>query len=77
MVRAVSLLAHADRRSLDRHNFAIHGQPIPRYYRSGAFSVETQFVEGPSGVLFSPSRGLFVFSPVLLFALSGFVLALC
>ena len=59
------------------YNFAIYGQPIPRYYRSGAFSVETQFVEGLLGNLFSPSRGLFVFSPVLLFALSGFVLALC
>ena len=32
------------------------------------------FAEGLLGNLFSPSRGLFIFSPVLLLALSGFVL---
>ncbi len=57
-------------------NFAIYHRPVPPYYHREAFSVFTQFTEGLLGNLFSPSRGLFVFSPVLLFALSGFVLAL-
>ncbi len=35
----------------------------------------TPFLEGLSGVLFSPSRGLFVYSPVLLFSLVGMALA--
>jgi hypothetical protein len=58
------------------YNFTIYHRPVPPYYHREAFSVFTRFVEGLLGNLFSPSRGLFVFSPVLLFALSGFVLAL-
>lgn len=58
------------------YNFTIYHEPVPPYYHREAFSVFTRFVEGLLGNLVSPSRGLFVFSPVLLFALSGFVLAL-
>ncbi len=58
------------------YNFTIYHRPIPPYYHREAFSVFTRFVEGLLGNLFSPSRGLLVFSPVLLFALSGFLLAL-
>ena len=58
------------------YNFTVYGGPLPAYYSREAFSAQTRFVEGLLGNLFSPSRGLFVFSPVLLFALSGFVLAL-
>jgi hypothetical protein len=58
------------------YNFTIYGRPFPVYYNREAFSAQTRFVEGLLGNLFSPSRGLFVFSPVLLFAPSGFVLAL-
>ena len=58
------------------YNFSIYGLPLPPYYKREAFSATTRFVAGLLGNLFSPSRGLFVFSPVLLFALSGFVLAL-
>jgi hypothetical protein len=58
------------------YNFSIYGTPFPPYYAGEAFSNRTHFVEGLLGNLFSPSRGLFVFSPVLLFALSGFVIAL-
>ncbi len=58
------------------YNFTIYHHPVPDYYHREAFSVFTQFREGLLGNLFSPSRGLFVFSPVLLFALSGFALAL-
>jgi hypothetical protein len=52
------------------------GTPLEDYYVSNAFSQRTVFVEGLLGVLFSPSRGLFVFSPVLLLAASGFMFAI-
>ncbi len=58
------------------YNFAIYHRLLPAYYTGEAFSSQTRFVEGLLGNLFSPSRGVFVFSPVLLFASSGFVLAL-
>jgi hypothetical protein len=58
------------------YNFTVYNAPLPSYYSRGAFSETTHFVEGLLGNLISPSRGLFIFSPVLLFALSGFVLAL-
>src|SRR6202795_3142869 len=58
------------------YNFTIYHQPVSPYYHREAFTVFTRFGEGLLGNLFSPSRGLFVFSPVLLFALSGFVVAL-
>ena len=53
-------------------NLAVYKSLLPPYYFEGAFSARTMFTEGLLGNLFSPSRGLFIFSPVLLFALSGF-----
>lgn len=38
-----------------------------------AFFVHTSIVDGLAGLLVSPSRGLFVYSPVLLFSLAGAV----
>ena len=58
------------------YNLTIYGWILSPYYVGEAFSQQTRFAEGLLGNLFSPSRGLFVFSPVLLFALSGFVLSL-
>src|SRR5262245_12442128 len=58
------------------YNVAVYKALVPPYYTRGAFSAETRFAEGLLGNLFSPSRGLLIFSPVLVFALSGFVLAL-
>jgi hypothetical protein len=58
------------------YNLSIYGTPLPVYYVGEAFNQQTHFFEGVLGNLFSPSRGLFVFSPVLLFALSGFAIAL-
>jgi len=58
------------------YNFTIYHQLLPHYYSMNAFSTQTRFLEGLLGNLFSPSRGLFVFSPVLTFALSGFIFAL-
>ncbi len=58
------------------YNVVVYKALIPPYYMREAFSEHTRFAEGLLGNLFSPSRGLLVFSPVLVFALSGFVLAL-
>jgi hypothetical protein len=58
------------------YNVTIYGRLLPACYTEAAFSAQTRFVEGLLGNLVSPSRGLFVFSPVLLFAPSGFVLAM-
>jgi hypothetical protein len=58
------------------YNLAIYKALLPIYYSGEAFSASTRFAEGLLGNLFSPSRGLFIFSPVLIFALSGFALAL-
>ena len=58
------------------YNCAIYHHMLPSYYFTGAFSVGSHLFEGLLGNLFSPSRGLLVFSPVLLFALSGFVFAM-
>jgi hypothetical protein len=58
------------------YNLAIYHWVLPPYYTTNAFSESSHFLEGVLGNLFSPSRGLFVFSPVLLFSLSGFILAL-
>jgi len=58
------------------YNFSIYGTPLSPYYVGEAFTSQTHFAEGLLGNLFSPSRGLFVYSPVLLFAVSGFVIAL-
>ena len=57
-------------------NFTIYGRLLPPYYRANAISGRAGFMVGMMGSLFSPSRGLFVFSPVLLFSASGFLLAL-
>jgi hypothetical protein len=58
------------------YNFSVYHYPFPPYYHREAFSASTHFIVGMLGNLISPSRGLLVFSPVLLFALSGFLLAL-
>jgi glycosyltransferase involved in cell wall biosynthesis len=58
------------------YNFAVYKTLLPPYYSREAFSQTTVFAEGLLGNLISPSRGLLVYSPVLVFALSGFVLAL-
>src|SRR5262249_16415322 len=58
------------------YNLVIYEALLPSYYLSGAFSVTTRFAEGFLGNVISPWRGMLVFSPVLIFAVSGFVLAL-
>lgn len=56
--------------------FALYGSPFSPYYRSGLSFASLRFLEGLAANTVSPSRGLFVFSPVLIFAVLGIVWAL-
>jgi hypothetical protein len=56
-------------------NLIVYHWVVPPYYRGGAFD-HPYFLEGFFGNLASPSRGLFVFSPILLLSIPGFYLAL-
>jgi hypothetical protein len=62
------------------YNLAYFGAPTPGGARLTTAPVwtlfaQTPFLEGLAGVLASPARGLFVYSPVLLFSLAGAALA--
>jgi hypothetical protein len=58
-------------------NLAVYGAPLSRYYRAAIGGLEPgeHILEALAGTLVSPARGLFVFSPVLLFAVPGAVAA--
>jgi hypothetical protein len=62
------------------YNVLTWGEIFPPYYlllASGAApAANSTFGEALLGNLLSPGRGLFIFSPVLIFAISGFCLAL-
>jgi len=57
-------------------NLAIYGAILPPYYLGLSYAGESSLSAALLGNLVSPSRGLFTYSPVLLFALTGFVFAL-
>lgn len=52
------------------YNFKVYGSPLSPYYQSNTFSTGT-ILEGLAGNLVSPSRGLFVYSPVLIASFWG------
>jgi len=55
----------------------IWGGPLPSYYLQLASGVtDSTFQDALLGNLISPARGLFLFSPVLIFAIGGFILAM-
>jgi hypothetical protein len=56
-------------------NYAIYGAVLPPYYAASRLAASSSFTEGLLGVLFSPSRGLLIFTPVTVFAISGFALS--
>jgi hypothetical protein len=56
-------------------NYWIYGAVLPPYYAASRLEAPASFASGLLGILFSPSRGLLVFSPVMIFAISGFVLS--
>jgi hypothetical protein len=49
---------------------------LPPYYAASRMVAPSSFTAGLQGILFSPSRGFLVFTPVMVFAISGFVLSL-
>ena len=57
------------------YNFVIYGGPFPSYYLQN-LSTDHSLLEGMLGNLVSPSRGLLVFSPVLILSISGFAAAM-
>lgn len=57
-------------------NLWSYGAPLPAYYLPGRLGGSSTFLEALIGNLVSPSRGLFVFSPILLLSLTGLVIAL-
>jgi hypothetical protein len=66
------------------YNISIYGGPFPTYYLNGGLGkgpclgarLECPMWEGALGNLVSPSRGLLVFSPILIISISGFLLAM-
>ena len=57
-------------------NYTIYGALLPPYYLLASVINQSSFMDGFLGILFSPSRGLVIFTPVTIFALSGFALSL-
>jgi hypothetical protein len=56
-------------------NFTVyHSLLPPYYYLPSQLHLSPHIVEGLMGTLFSPSRGLFIFTPVFLFSVYGMVL---
>jgi len=57
------------------YNLSIYQAPLSNYYRSfRGLTLSSRFLEALPGTLISPSRGLLIFSPILIFALAGLVL---
>jgi hypothetical protein len=53
-------------------NLSLYGNLLPPYYQAGRFLLDARsFPSAAMANLFSPSRGLFVFTPVALFAIVG------
>jgi hypothetical protein len=53
-------------------NLSLYGNPLPPYYEPGRFPWDTRsFLSAAMANLLSPGRGLFLFTPVALFAFVG------
>jgi hypothetical protein len=55
-------------------NLALYGRPLQPYFRGSRLTLSPRLVEALAGNLVSPSRGLFVFVPIALVAVYGFLL---
>jgi hypothetical protein len=55
------------------YNLEIHGAFIPRYYQPGRVQSHPHLIEAFLANLFSPSRGIFIFSPVFLLCFFAFI----
>ncbi len=58
------------------YNYFVYGKLFSPYYMTNRFFIENTFLEGLLGNLLSPSRGLFIFSPVLILFIFGFIKSL-
>jgi len=58
------------------YNWVIYNFPVPPYYLPSRIALSDTFSEALIGNLLSPARGLFVYSPVLILAVAGLMLAL-
>ncbi len=56
------------------HNLNIYGAILPKYYLYRKTGVDAGFFVRLLGHLVSPSRGIFIFSPILLFSILGIYL---
>jgi len=56
------------------YNKSVYGSLFSTYYNPGRILSFSSFPEALMGNLISPSRGLFIFSPVLLFAIAGILI---
>jgi hypothetical protein len=53
-------------------NLSLYGNPLPPYYQPGRFLLDARsFPDAAMANLLSPGRGLFLFTPVALFAIVG------
>ena len=55
-------------------NLRIYDAVVPPYFQPARLAFDSTFIEALAGNLFSPNRGLFVFSPILLLSLPGIFL---
>lgn len=53
------------------YNFSVYHKIISPYYQPQRIAVSSNFFEGLVGTLLSPSRGLFIFTPIFLLSLYG------
>ena len=56
-------------------NADLYGKLLPDYFSAGRLGFHEHFDEALAGNLISPARGLFIYSPVLLFAIAGVAIA--
>lgn len=54
------------------YNYSVYGSFISNYYQSDRLFIAQSFLEAIIGNIFSPSRGLFIFSSILLLSIIGF-----
>jgi len=55
-------------------NFSVYRSLLPPYYTSGRLDFHPHFFEALAANLFSPGRGLLIYSPVFILAISGICL---
>jgi hypothetical protein len=58
------------------YNYYTRGELLTWYYQPKLIGTNVNFVNGLLGALFSPSRGLFVYTPVFIFSIYGIFIKL-